>query len=676
MKKIVTHLLGLSFFMSVLSAQTILFTENFEANQTAFTINSGDVGGTNFGENQWIINNAYTGGNLVPTCAGIPLPINITIPTTPAQPVGIPTANGRYLHIVSLDGLSFSNNIVNANYKAADATCLLAESYFARMNTDVNTVGQTNTRLRFWYLNQACSDAYGQVYYSTNGGNTWTLISGYNNLFNVGNWTQATVQLPVFDNQASLRFGFRFVNAVTSNSACTSPSFSIDNVVVLADGPPILIPAINMTAPALTYYCQNQSDVVTYTITDGPMSAGNQYTLELSDPNGSFASPTVLATQAGTTGGQFNFTIPIAAPFGNNYQLRVVGSNPPTISNSSAPFSIYGQANVNLSGNLVGGTLTLNAAGSTGGQSYVWNPGDGTPPTTTPTTQNIFNHTYTSNGLYNACLTVVNPCFTAQSCYPALICIPGGGGPPINVGFNAQVNGLSVSISDNSVSADSIYIDFGNGAGQTMVPGSQINYTYPAQGTFTICMYGYNFCDVSADTLCQNVVICLNPGGSLNVAFLDTLFGNTLLVNDVSLGADSLVIDFGDGTVQSFNPGASLSHTYLTPGTYTYCVTGFNFCDNATNTICASVTVVATANEYWAEIPVKVYPNPAGPTFSVEIQNATLSELKLFTMAGQYVKSFDPSASQHGINEIPAGIYLLQATVNQQVQHHRLVIQH
>jgi len=642
------------------SAQAVLFTENFENQANAFALNTTDQGGVNFGENIWIVNSIYQGGSLIPTCVGVPLSA-VTVPNTPAQPGAIPSANGRYLHILSVDGQSGSNNILNSNYKAADGFCFNGESHFARMNVNVNSVGETNTRLRFWWLNQGSPDAFGQVYYSTNGGSTWTVVPGFTAMHSQGTWIQATIQLPIFDNQTALRFGFRFVNNVTSNTASSSPAFSIDNVVVEADGPPVLIPDINMGSLQNPVLCTNQTDSITFTVVNGPMDPNNTFTLQMSDASGSFANPTILGNQPGTTSGQFTFTISPGTAPGTNYQLRVIASNPATIGGASPPFSIFGPVTASVIGNLAGATLTLDGTGSDGGSTHVWNPGDGTGPTTTPANVFTFNHNYTSNGQYTACLTVSNACDADSSCYTALVCIPGGGGAPLSVNFNANLNGTTINLTDNSISADSLYLDFGNGTGQNITQGAVVNYTYPNQGTFTVCLYGSNFCDQASDSTCQTFVVCTNAAGSLNVAFIESLVGNTVLINDLTTGADSLYVDYGDGNGQSAIPGSSLNHTYVTPGTYTVCIEGFNFCDGTSNQVCKTITVVATGIDETAFGTVTLYPNPVTHAFQIafptgiSVERATLHDL-----SGRLIYTFDEAAltAPIPVPELTPGMYV------------------
>jgi hypothetical protein len=201
----------MALFASGAQAQTVLFDEDFEGGHS-FTLNTTDMNSvTNSTNNKWVVNNAYAGGLF-----GL-------IPNTPAQPAGITSPNGNYLHVLS--NLAETLGILNSNFQApGDIT-------FARMSADVSTIGMEDVAFSFWWLCQGGPNNYGEVYYSTDAGGTWTQLvtaSPASGQYRAqGSWTQQSIALPAFDGQATLRFGFRFVN---SGSAAQDPGFSIDDV--------------------------------------------------------------------------------------------------------------------------------------------------------------------------------------------------------------------------------------------------------------------------------------------------------------------------------------------------------------------------------------------------------------------------------------------------------------
>ncbi|MBS1771371.1 MAG: T9SS type A sorting domain-containing protein [Bacteroidetes bacterium] len=76
----------------------------------------------------------------------------------------------------------------------------------------------------------------------------------------------------------------------------------------------------------------------------------NQFRLQLSDANGSFASPTVIGTLTSKVAGTINGVLPSILPQGDNYRVRVVSSSPIDSSEYCfVPMHIYNKPNYNLS---------------------------------------------------------------------------------------------------------------------------------------------------------------------------------------------------------------------------------------------------------------------------------------------------------------------------------------
>lgn len=324
-------MLSLFFFPAL--GQQVLFTEDFEGTQHGFTLNTADLGSVQGagGDNFWAVNNAYAGGSGTMDCFGIPIPI--TIPATAAQPAGITSANGNYMHISSAAGAGSSVN--NCHFAAANGICVNAGNHFARMSADVSTLGASAVSLDFWWLCAGGTNSYGEVHYSTDGGSTWTLAavpgSGYSNQ---PGWVQQSVTLPAFAGQASLRFGFRFVNQVTL--AANDPAFGIDDLSITAT---VAVNSITTGALAAGAYCPGSTLNVPYTAT-GAWGAGNVFTAELSDDAGSFAAPVAIGTVAATASGVIPASIPSGIALGTGYLIRVTGSDPATVAGNATAISI------------------------------------------------------------------------------------------------------------------------------------------------------------------------------------------------------------------------------------------------------------------------------------------------------------------------------------------------
>ena len=313
-------LAGLSTF-----AQTSLYLEDFESGGASFTLNSSDLG-ANTTFNTWLINNTYSGGSGTFVCMGFPF--SFTVSNTPSQPGGITGApSSNYLHIAAQAAISSGINC--ASYIPSDGgTCVSDETNFSKMTSPISTIGYTNVTFDFWWMCAGSADAYGEVYYSLDGGSSWVLKQS--NLNNVTNWSQLSLTDPLWDNVASVMFAFRFVNSTAATAA--DPAFSIDEVEISGTAAASAsISTDNSFAPGSWCY----DDVITGNVgfvATGTFNAGNTFTAELSDASGSFAAPTTIGTLSSTSSGSLSIPVTIAAgtAAGNGYRIRVNSSSPST----------------------------------------------------------------------------------------------------------------------------------------------------------------------------------------------------------------------------------------------------------------------------------------------------------------------------------------------------------
>lgn len=72
-----------------------------------------------------------------------------------------------------------------------------------------------------------------------------------------------------------------------------------------------------------------------------PLNAGNVFTAQLSDANGSFANPLNIGTLTSNNSGTISATIPASVPAGNGYLIRVVSDNPVILgSDNGTPLTV------------------------------------------------------------------------------------------------------------------------------------------------------------------------------------------------------------------------------------------------------------------------------------------------------------------------------------------------
>lgn len=226
MKKLVT-LLPLLLLLCTYSHAQIFWVENFENGSTGgalVTTYSGwslTVTGSEGTEpNPWYVScaeNGHTAGVCGSGCAA-----------TSA------TATGATLHIGS-DPTTFGDN--GASYDAGGLCGLIACPQTDRRaeSPTINCTGKTNISLSFNYIENGDGTIDdGSVYYSSNGGTTWSLLVNTPKTTLCGGqgmWAHYSIALPASaNNNPSVKIGFRWVNDDDGNG--TDPSFAVDSVAL------------------------------------------------------------------------------------------------------------------------------------------------------------------------------------------------------------------------------------------------------------------------------------------------------------------------------------------------------------------------------------------------------------------------------------------------------------
>lgn len=127
--------------------------------------------------------------------------------------------------------------------------------------------------------------------------------------------------------------GYRIrITSSNPGSGLVSPLNSSGNITINSIG-------MNSPTHAATTYCAGATFSLTNVfITSCNFLSGNQFTAQLSDANGSFASPTNIGSSAvnQTTANSFNVTIPTSTPAGTGYRIQIVSTNPVRTSQPSA----------------------------------------------------------------------------------------------------------------------------------------------------------------------------------------------------------------------------------------------------------------------------------------------------------------------------------------------------
>lgn len=351
------------------SSQTTIFSDDLESGSSNWSFSGS-------GDNSWRIDNVFYGGGFVAD--------------TPNQPGGVTGGpQSTYMHITSGLGCTFLD-ACNANFDTGSAS-----DQKSTLNTTLNTTGQTGVTLEFYYLcGGAVGISYGKLEYSIDGGSTWIQGQVYSG---VTSWTLSTVSIPDWDNQADLRFRFRWVNG----GAGLDPAFAVDEIKITATAAANTLTTSSSITP--TSWCEGTTTPISVDFSStGTFISGNEYIAQLSDALGSFASPLTIGTLSSTANtGTINASVPGVLATGSGYRIRVVSTSPSIIgSDNGSNLIINSSPNVTLgSFNLVclssppitlsGGLPASGTYSGAGVSSNIFNPTDAGIGTT------LITYTYT-----------------------------------------------------------------------------------------------------------------------------------------------------------------------------------------------------------------------------------------------------------------------------------------
>jgi hypothetical protein len=166
------------------------------------------------------------------------------------------------------------------------------------------------------------------------------------------------------------------------------------NVFTLSEA----VASASIAAPTLpaSVYCVGANLQLSFNAT-GTFGSGNVFTAQLSDANGSFATPTTIGSLSSITPAPISVNIPTGATGGTGYKIRVVASTPATTGAESIPFTVSVPAATPV--------ITSNgfSLSSTGSGPFVWffngNPIAGaTSATYTPTQLGSYTVGIENNG--------------------------------------------------------------------------------------------------------------------------------------------------------------------------------------------------------------------------------------------------------------------------------------
>lgn len=360
-------------------------------------------------------------------------------------------------------------------------------------------------------------------------------------------------------------------------------------------------------------FCQGGSLSASYTVT-GTFNAGNVFSVELSDANGSFANPTIVGTLADVVDGTISATIPGTMPTGTGYRFRITSSSPAfTSADNGADITLYAyptaaEAQLNVSGTISvcsGNNVALSVP-ATAGFLYRWRLNGTNIPGATNNTYNA-----TQSGTYSALVINPNSCYRTSDtvniniglCVPVITSIAPtalcqDGTVAINftaTGINAG-NTFTAQLSNASGSFAST-VTLGTLVSST---GGTINAAIPtAQATGT----GYRIRIISSNPATTG------PDNGTNLSVVGrpsaaqagiTPAGNPSVCqgSTVSLAAPYVSSLTYQWTLGGANIASATSNIYDAgaAGVYNVIVTNANGCSRTSSNKTVSVTALPTAN--------------------------------------------------------------------------------
>jgi|GEM_PF-3349356 len=369
-----------------IKAQTQIYFQDFNtgaASEWTLDASIGNLSSTGNGDNYWVINNVYAGNS------------TFGVNATPNQPAGITgNPNSYYMHVTNGNNNGFFADY-NANFLAPESG-----NEVAAMNTPLVTTGYSAVTLTFWYLCEGGNAHYtGQLYYSTNGGTTWTQEGG--TYSGVTSWTQATVTDPNWNNAPSLEFAFDWVQTGGGSATATDPPWAVDDIKLVGTASVAGPPVASFTSSD-SVGCQGSCFTFTDNSTNSPTS--RVWTFTGGNPPSSTLSPvTVCYANSGT--------FPVKLVSTNSF-----GSD--SITKATA-ITIHAKPNAGADQNVTcfpsNSSTTMAGTGTGSWTAEAGNPGTTTITTPTSPTTTItaisavgtYNFIWTSNGCTDTAAVIV-----------------------------------------------------------------------------------------------------------------------------------------------------------------------------------------------------------------------------------------------------------------------------
>jgi gliding motility-associated-like protein len=553
MKK-TTSLIGTFIFLlafNSIMAQTVIYSEDFTSGAT-WTLNT-VTGAEDSNPNVWYVS-CQEDGQVVGTCG------TACVITDNSLHVSADAAFGD-------NGAAYAetgSNITSTDRRAESG--------------DISTVGQTNLTLNFDMIgNGGNALDYCELFYSNNGGATWTSLAP--TLVSLccggvactpglqGLWQNNSYALPVAcENIANLRISFIWKN--TDDGVATDPSFAVDDIEITtpAAGPTI---TASFTQDVPTPICEGTM----VTFTDASSASGTAinswaWTFNGGDiPNANTQGPHAITFN---TAGTYNIDLTAGdGTISNTSTVSLVVVAPANAGNNNTA-SLCDNATLDLttllSGGADGGGIWTETSGAPSGQfSGSTLDGNGL------TVGNVYTFDYTVTG--NA------PCPDGISTFTITIIDCAAGTPPTAIFTASQLMFCAedcITFTDNSTPGDitTWAWNFDGGAVNSALqdPG---NVCFFNAGTYNVTLTVTNAIGSNTSSVTTITVIAL-PNVTASASTASTLCS----------GEETILTGGGNAINYSWDNGVNDGISFLPnfgPNNFTVTGTDANGCQNSAN---------------------------------------------------------------------------------------------
>lgn len=304
-----------------------------------------------------------------------------------------------------------------------------------------------------------------------------------------------------------------------------------------------ILPSFRITTP-ITAICPGQNSFPVAFVTTATPNAGNQYTVQLSDQTGSFATPTSVGS---STGSPISVTLPASTAPGGGYALRVVSSDPVLTSAATATFVFSGTIALAMSSLTVcqSQPVTLSATATASGQTFSYTfTGSAGVVSGSGNTRTLPGQ---SAGTQSFSVTAANQFGCTQQTSATLTVVPFA--PTLTAGPSATLTCAQTSLTLTATAG--VSYTFANASGTLGTPGATATLIVSQPGAYSVTVENAIGCRTTlTTTVSSNTVppsVSINPGNrTLTCATPSlTLTANTSAINlrwsDNSTGATLLV---------------------------------------------------------------------------------------------------------------------------------------